>query len=57
MVVGVPVEILNSVRIESAGAPDNAVDDIILLQEEAREVGSVLTCDPGNQSFFHSRQV
>jgi hypothetical protein len=43
--VGVTVEMVNPVCVESTRAPDDPVDFISLLQKEFGQVGAVLACN------------
>ncbi len=47
----VPVEVVDPPGVEGAGAPDEAVDLVALVQEQLREVGAVLAGDPGDQGL------
>jgi hypothetical protein len=45
--VRVAIEMVDPARVERAGAADQPVDLVALLQEQLGEVGAVLAGDPG----------
>jgi len=51
--VRVDVEVIDPVRVEGAGATDDAVDLVALLEQELREVRAVLASDAGDQCTTH----
>jgi hypothetical protein len=50
--VGVLVKVVDPVGVEAAGPALDSMDHIPLLQEQLRQVGTVLTGDSGDQSRF-----
>ena len=47
--MGVLIEVINSTGIEAAGAPLDAMDLVALLQQQLREVTTVLTGYSGDE--------
>jgi stage V sporulation protein SpoVS len=41
------VQVINAGAVECAGAPNQAVHLVALLQQLLGHVGAILTCDPG----------
>jgi hypothetical protein len=52
LLVRVLIEVVDAVRVEEGGAALDAVDLVPLLQQELRQVGSVLPRDAGDQCAF-----
>lgn len=52
-VVRVLIDVVDALRVESAGAADDAVDFIALREQELREIAAVLPGDARNECFFH----
>ncbi len=49
---GVVVKVVEAGTVQAAGAADDAVDFVILFQQQLRQVGAVLAGDAGNQGLF-----
>ena len=47
------IDMIDAVRVECAGTPDGAMHFVAFAQQQLRQVGAVLTGDPGDQRFFH----
>ncbi len=50
--VGIGVKMLQAGRIERAGAPDDPMDLVSFRQEQFRQIRTVLTGNPSDESFF-----
>jgi hypothetical protein len=46
--------VIDSIGVEGAGPADNSMDFIVFAEEQLGQVATVLACDPGYKSFFHS---
>ncbi|CAN0919023.1 hypothetical protein LINGRAHAP2_LOCUS31213 [Linum grandiflorum] len=55
-VVGVDVDVVDSLSVEVGGPPDEAVNLVALVEEELGEVGAVLAGDSGDQSNLDCRR-
>ena len=51
--VRVGIKMIDPRCVERAGPPNNPVDFVALLQEQVREITSVLSSDSGNQRSRH----
>jgi len=51
MLVGIHVEVIDAVGIESGCAADDAVDLVALAQQQLHEVAAVLACDAGDKCY------
>jgi hypothetical protein len=51
------VEVVDPAGIERGGAADDAVNLVSLREKEFGEVGTVLSCDSGDQCFFHDVDI
>jgi hypothetical protein len=51
--VRISVYPVDAIRIEGTGTTDNAVNLVALFQQEARQVGTILSCNAGDDSLFH----
>jgi hypothetical protein len=49
----VAVKVIDAACIEGGGAANDAMDLVPLLEEKLGEIGSVLTCDTGDEGAFH----
>jgi len=54
-VVGIDVYVVDALRVEVGGATDQAVHLVPLVEQEFREVGTVLSRDSGNQCHLPRR--
>ena len=54
--VGIKIEMINTVGIEQRGATLDAVDLVPLLQEQFRQVGAVLSCNTRNKCALFSHE-
>jgi hypothetical protein len=45
--------VINSSAVEAAGAADEAVDLIALVEKKFGKIGAILAGDSGNEGFFH----
>ena len=52
LLVGVPVQVVDPLRIEKAAAPLQAVHLIPFRQQQFRQVGAVLSGDSGDECFL-----
>jgi hypothetical protein len=50
--VRVLIKMINTLGVEGAGAADDTVDFVALLQEKLSEVGTILAGDAGDEGFF-----
>ena len=48
-IVRILVEVLDAVGVEGRRAPDQAVDDVALVEQLLREIRAVLTGDPRDE--------
>ena len=55
--VRIGVEVVDARGVEGAGAADDAVDFVALLEQQIGEVGAVLAGDAGDECFFHDWKV
>jgi hypothetical protein len=51
-IVEILVEMVDAVRVEGTGAPDQAVDFIAFPEEKFSQIGAVLSCNAGDECFF-----
>ena len=54
--MGVLIDVIDAGGIEGRGAANDAVDLVTLGKKEFCEVGTVLSGDASNKSFFHDEQ-
>ena len=54
--MGIAVEMVDALSVESTRAADDAMDFVSLVQEEFGKVRAVLAGDSGNEGFFHNFQ-
>ena len=50
--VGIAVDMINPLGVESAGSPDQAMDFVSLGEQKFSKIGSILAGDTGNQCAF-----
>jgi hypothetical protein len=48
---------INAGSVECAGAANDAVDFVALLQEQFSQITAILACDAGDQRAFHRQQL
>jgi hypothetical protein len=48
------IEVVDAATVKTAGASDDPVDLVALVEQEFGRVGAVLACDAGDEGFFHS---
>ena len=53
-VMEILVKVINAVCVEGAGPADKAVDLIALVEQQLRQIGTILTGDACNERFFHN---
>jgi hypothetical protein len=56
-VVRVSVNLIKPLCVESARAPYQSVDLIILAQQELSKIRTILAGDSSDKSFFHSKRL
>ena len=52
--MGILVQMVDSSRVERAGAAHDAVNLVAFIQQQFRQIRTVLTCNSGDESLFHS---
>ncbi len=55
--VRIGVKMINAGSVECAGAANNAMDFVALLQEQFSQITAILACDAGDQRAFHRQQL
>ena len=53
--VGIGIKMINAGSVEGAGAANNAMDFVTLLQQQIGQITSILTGDAGDERPFHER--
>ncbi len=51
------VNVVDAGRVECARAADDAVDFIAFIEKEVGKIAAVLTCDSGDECFFHKMEI
>jgi hypothetical protein len=51
--VAILVQVVNTVRIETRGTPNDPMNYVSLSKKELGKVGTVLASNPGNQRSLH----
>jgi hypothetical protein len=52
--MGVLIDMIDSIGVEGAGPADNSMELVAFAEEQLGQVATVLACNPGYKSFFHS---
>ena len=52
--MGVLIDMIYSIGVEGAGPADNPMDLVAFAEEQLGQVATILACDPGYKSSFHS---
>jgi hypothetical protein len=48
------IDMIDSIGVEGAGPADNPMDLVAFAEEQLGQVATILACDPGYKSSFHS---
>jgi hypothetical protein len=51
--VWILIEMIDTLGVKRRSTTDNAVHFVPFCQQQLRQIGAILACDPGNESFFH----
>jgi hypothetical protein len=51
--VWILIEMIDTLSVQRRSTADNAVHFVPFCQQQLRQIGAILACDPGNESFFH----
>ncbi len=51
--VWIGIKMVDACRVEGAGAADNAVHFVVLLEQQIGQVAAILAGDAGDQCFLH----
>jgi hypothetical protein len=52
--MGIMIKVVDAISVEKACAPDQPVDFVALLKQKLGKIGSVLSCNSGDQRSFRN---